>query len=529
MERDSERLSCESRLCDFIARAWRWVEPATEYVPGWHIRAISDHLEAVTRGEIRKLLINIPPRCMKSLQTSVFWPAWTWTTKPSTRWLYGSYSQALTIRDALKTRRLLDSAWYRERWGQVFSLTGDQNAKSRYDNDKGGYRIAAACGGGTGEGGDILVIDDPHNITEAESEVIRKSVIDWYDQVWLLRRNDPKTSAMVMIMQRVHAGDLAGHVLDQGGWTHLCLPMEYDGRRCVTTIGGVPEDRERRKEEGELLWPERVSNKELPEMKRVLGPYGASGQLQQLPAPKGGGLIKSAWFRFYSMLPMGHLMPRGDGEVNVDPWSLFRFATVDLATSLKTSADYCVFAFWGWAAAVRRLYLLDLVRDRLEGDDKMDLLDRKRKEWRCALVFIESVQFQLDFVQRARRRGLPARELEAEGDKIARALSSTALFAGGQVWFPDGAPWYPEYAAELTTFPNAEHDDQVDVTSYAAILCQSPAFAALSTAGNATGGRPKAADDDDVTGPERRPVKRGPLDGFAPGSARLGDFYPGRA
>jgi hypothetical protein len=201
----------------------------------------------------------------------------------------------------------------------------------------------------------------------------------------------------------------------------------------VTVIGDVPTDRETRSEEGALLWPKRFGPEEISALKRTLGPYGAAGQLQQLPAPHGGGFIKSKWFRFYTTLPLGHLMPRGDGEINVDPWSLFRFATVDLASSMKTSADYCVFAFWGWEAARRRLYLLDLVRDRLEGDDKMDLLDRKRKEWRVALVWIESVQFQLDFVQRARRRGLPARELAAEGDKFARALSTTAMFDGGQI------------------------------------------------------------------------------------------------
>ncbi len=179
-----ERELASRSLREFVRQAWHIVEPSTPYVPGWHIDAMADHLEAVTRGEIRKLLINIPPRHMKSLLVSVFWPAWEWTRYPERRWLYSSYGQHLSIRDSVKCRRLIESPWYQSRWGHLFLLTGDQNTKSRFDNNRSGYRLSTSVdGAATGEGGDRVVCDDPHNIKEAESDARRKATLDWWDIV----------------------------------------------------------------------------------------------------------------------------------------------------------------------------------------------------------------------------------------------------------------------------------------------------------------------------------------------------------
>src|SRR5215831_2717283 len=186
------------------ALAWHVVEPATPYVNGFHIEAIAEHLEACSRGEIQDLVITIPPRTSKSLCTSVFWPTWSWTFAPSSRWLCNSYAQSLSVRDALKSRRLIESRWYQERWGHVFALAGDQNVKSRYDNTRGGYRLAASVtGSNTGEGGDFLVADDCTNVLEGESALSREMTTRWWFEVMPSRRNDPKTSVRVIIQQRV--------------------------------------------------------------------------------------------------------------------------------------------------------------------------------------------------------------------------------------------------------------------------------------------------------------------------------------
>jgi hypothetical protein len=289
---------------EFVRQAWAIIEPLTPFVPGWHIDAIIDHLEAVTHSEIRNLLINVPPRHMKSLLVSVLWPAWEWIQHPERRWLFSSYAASLSIRDSIKCRTLIESPWYQSFWGDRFALSSDQNTKTRFDNDRSGYRIATSVGGAaTGEGGDRIVCDDPHNVQEAESDSIRKTTTDWYDVVMSTRVNDPRTAAKVVVMQRCHQRDLSGHLLAQGGWDLLCLPAEYEGPTPATSIGFL----DPRMNLGELLWPERFGPKEIEALKISLGSYGAAGQLQQRPSPAGGGIFKRHWFRYWQ--PRGANLP----------------------------------------------------------------------------------------------------------------------------------------------------------------------------------------------------------------------------
>jgi hypothetical protein len=252
-----ERELATRSLREFVRQAWHVVEPATVFVSGWHIDAIVEHLEAVSRGEIPNLLINVPPRHMKSLLVSVFWPAWEWTRWPERRWLYSSYAATLSIRYSVNCRRLIESPWYQARWGHVFRLTGDQNAKTRFDNNRSGYRLSTSVGGSaTGEGGDRIVCDDPHKVDEVESDAVRKGTIGWYDVVMSTRLNDPKTSAMEVVMQRCHQQDLSGHLLEKCNWEHRCLPAEYEGRSRATSIVFV-DQRQYPGELGRPLWQER--------------------------------------------------------------------------------------------------------------------------------------------------------------------------------------------------------------------------------------------------------------------------------
>jgi hypothetical protein len=234
----------EGSLYEFLKQAWHVLEPGTTYVDGWHIKAISDHLEAVTDGRIRKLLINIPPRHMKSLTVAVMWPCWVWIHKPGMRWIFCSYAQRLATRDSLKRRRLIQSPWYQGNWGHRFRLTGDQNEKARFENTATGYCLATSVGGAnTGEGADVIVCDDPHNVRDRQSEVMLDKTITWWDEVMSTRLNNPNTGARVIVMQRLHERDLSGHVLQKGGWDHLCLPAWYEEEPPLVaafaeTVGG---------------------------------------------------------------------------------------------------------------------------------------------------------------------------------------------------------------------------------------------------------------------------------------------------
>jgi hypothetical protein len=208
----------------FVEAAWPIVVPAELFQANWHLDAICDHLEAVASLQIKNLLINVPPRFGKSTIVSVMFPAWLWARNPTLRWLFSSYAQALSTRDALATRRLIESPWYQSQWGSVYRITTDQNEKTRFENDKRGYRLATSVGGAnTGEGGDLIVCDDPHNVREAESDTVRTGVVNWWNEVMSTRGNNPATTRRIVIMQRVHEDDVAGNILAQGGYEHLNL------------------------------------------------------------------------------------------------------------------------------------------------------------------------------------------------------------------------------------------------------------------------------------------------------------------
>lgn len=273
------------KLAAFARLAWPYVDPAT-YLHNWHIDAIAEHLQAVNRGEITRLLINIPPRHMKSLISVVMWPVWTWiqdaqmldtgivrpTIGPHCKFMTLSYSGDLALRDATKSRELIRSAWFQENYGHLFRLNPGQDAKSRYLNDHGGHRIASSVSGiGTGEGGDIIVVDDANNVKDIESATIRDETIRWYDESMQTRLNQAKYGAFVVIQQRVHERDLTGHILAKNlGYTHLCLPARFDPGHPHVYRG------DRRSVPGEPLWPARFDAEALEGLARAMGSYACT-------------------------------------------------------------------------------------------------------------------------------------------------------------------------------------------------------------------------------------------------------------
>jgi len=304
-----DKIDAERRLVDYIRLMWPVLEPSRPFVDGWPLRVICRCLEAVTSGQIRRLLILVPPGCTKSLTTNVFWPSWEWGPRnmPSMRYVSWSYSHNLTVRDNRRCRQLVESSPYQRLWGDRFKMAADSAAKERFDTDKMGWRIASSVGGvGTGERGDRGIIDDPHAVKEVESDAIREGTLQWLTETLTTRVNE-EASAMVCIMQRTHDRDCAGFLMAQElGWHVLCLPMEYDLDHPHPSV--LPFDFEDpRAKEGELLWPERFSGQFVEEMKRQMtswgGDYAVAGQFQQRPVPRGGGMFKRDWFEFVDRAP----------------------------------------------------------------------------------------------------------------------------------------------------------------------------------------------------------------------------------
>jgi phage terminase large subunit-like protein len=334
-----ERFDLEEDLYAFTMQAWGQIDPAP-FKPGWPIEAVCEHLEAVADGQIKRLIINIPPRSGKSSLCSVCFPAWVWaqsrdsaTSGPGVQFVYASYAEKLALRFSLRNRRLIQSAWYQQRWGDRFKLLADENTSHRFVNDKAGERLTTSISGtATGFGGNVFVIDDPNAANEAFSEAAIQEVTDWWDQTASTRLNDIDAGAFVIIQQRLAENDLTGHVLEQaiGDWQLVMLPMHYDPDRVFTSSIGW---RDPRLVEGELLWPERFPDHAVKQLEQTLGPFGAAGQLEQSPKPKGGGVIKYDWWNAW--------------EREAYPPMDFILASLDTAYTEKTENDYSAITVWG--------------------------------------------------------------------------------------------------------------------------------------------------------------------------------------
>jgi predicted phage terminase large subunit-like protein len=489
---DKERRDMEASLHSFVRGAWPLIEPNREFVDNWHLHTICEHLEAVTKGDIKRLLINVPFRTSKSTFTSVAWPAWTWTRNPGHQWLCGSYADKLSIRDSTKMRRLVTSDWYRAYWPDKVVIEHDQNEKKRFQNTANGYRIAFSMTGGVmGEGGDTVLIDDPHDKDSADSEIQRVDSLDTYDGGIVTRLNDPDTGAIVIIMQRLHEKDLSGHVMEEKGWTHLMLPMEYEPERHCTTSWPGYKFSDPRTKAGELLWPTRFSRVTVENLKIQLGEYQASGQLQQRPSPAGGGILQTGHFQLW---PREATLPRFDyilqsydtaytDDTANDPtactvWGVFKHTTGKGTDKEKTRA--CAMLLDSWADFMKYPALKKRVMDdwkALYGGDDNDPTNKPR---RADGIIIEDKGSGKSVQQDLREAGLPVMVYDpGHASKTARASLTAPMLEADTYYLIEsrkepGKPmkWARPLVKECEQFPNGEHDDLVDTFTQSSIYLQ---------------------------------------------------------
>lgn len=461
---------CKRSLYEFVLEFWDVVEPGRQFRDNWHIKVICDHLEAVSRGDIKRLIINIPPRHMKSLICGVFWPVWTWIENPEHRWLCTSYAQTLSTRDAIKSRRLIQSDKFNRWYGESFKLSGDQNQKQRYENDKTGYRIAASVGGQlTGDGGDTILVDDAHNVKEAESDAVRESTIEWFDQSLRTRLNDPDNGAIVIIMQRVHSRDLVGHLIEKDknlpederdNWEVICLPARYEEDHpnpCNTSLGLV----DPRTEEGELLWPSRIGESTLKKLEGGLGAYAVAGQLQQRPSPKEGGIIKKEWFRWYQR----DKLPENNVKF-IQSWDL-AFKKVIPGQGSAKGSDFIAGLFIGFHEG--NLYIIDGTNRRMSyPETKKAVIAMKEKYPETSAIYVEDKANGPAIVDdlKGQVSGMVAIN-PGKDSKESRVQAGSAYIESGQVFLPVNHPISDMIVEQATTFPNAANDDLVDALTQA--------------------------------------------------------------
>jgi len=455
----------EKSLSEYIKQAWPIIEPGVDYMHNWHIDAISEHLEAVNLGQISRLLINVPPRYMKSIAVTVKWPTWTWTKNAYKRFISLSYSATLSKKHNINRRDIILSPWYQERWGDQFSLKDDKNTQMNFENTKTGFMFATSIGGTlTGEGGDYIIVDDPHNPQQAQSKAERESAIEFFRTTLPTRLNNKKTGAIIVVMQRLHEMDVSGHCLkNEEGYTHLCLPGIAEKRTIITMPISL---REIIREKDDLLWPEREGKKEIAQMKRSLGSYGFAGQYQQTPSPEDGNILNRTWWKYYKVLPSEPF------DEIVQSWDC---AFKDLKTS-----DYVVGQVWGRLGA--RFYLLDQVRGKMGISATMQAIRNMSAKWPKATAKLVEDKANGTAVIELLQREIPGLiPIEPEGGKIVRAQAISYLVEAGNVYLPDPeiASWINDFVEEAAMFPNGENDDQVDCCSQALNRLMTPTVKAL--------------------------------------------------
>jgi predicted phage terminase large subunit-like protein len=436
-------------LSTFAARCFYDLNPQTELAMNWHLEVIAAKLTAVRQGKIRRLIINLPPRHLKSLMASIAFPAWCLGHDPSAQVLCVSYAEALSNKLARDCRSIILSPWYR----RIFPtrLAAHRQAVQEFLTTRQGYRLATSNGGVlTGRGADIILIDDPLKPEEALSDTQRQAANEWFSHTLYSRLNNKRTGAIVIIMQRLHEDDLVGHVLTQEPWEVISFPAiaEEDEVHKIETILR-PRTFIRRR--GEALHPEREPLDTLDRIRQTIGEYNFAGQYQQSPAPLGGGLVKAEWFKYYGEKDRPESFDR-----IVQSWD-----TANKATELS---DFSVCTTWGVKG--KDLFLLAVFRQRLE----YPALKRAVREQLCQFganeVLIEDKASGTQLIQELIADGCHGvTRYQPTCDKIMRLHAQTALIENGFVHIPETAPWLAVYLHELTVFPKGKHDDQVDSTA----------------------------------------------------------------
>ena len=447
-----------SSFAAFVPFAWPILEPGTDYLHNWHVDCIAEHLEAVTAGEIRHLVINIPPRMMKSTLVTIMWPVWEWLSTPTLRYLFDSYSANLMETHSIARRNLIESPEFQARFCDRFQLAHDSNKKDEFSNTQRGTMIANRTA--TGKGGNRVIVDDPLDPEQAFSTAEREAANRRFTQKLSSRLNNKKKDSFVIVMQRVHEKDVSSIGIARG-YFHLKLPVEAPHK---TIIYFPRSGRVLVRQPGDLLWTDREGPAEIATAKTDLGSYGFAGQYQQEPAPVEGGIIKRAWWKYYRQYP-------GKFDEIIQSW--------DLTFKDTSHSDLVAGQVWGRLGA--DFYLLDYVAERMDFIATLSAIRSMSAKWpRVKTILIEDAANGPAVVSVLRKEltGIVTFSPADYGSKEARVFAVSPTVEAGNVYLPlaqsaEGT-WTPAYFVEdfvrlCAMFPNAEHDDPVDAFTAAII------------------------------------------------------------
>ncbi len=441
-------------LMSFIERSFYELNPQTTFSKSPHIEALASRLEACRQGTTRRLIVNLPPRSLKSHTVSVAFVAWLLGHKPAIQIICASYGQELADKHARDCRTLMASEFYQKLFPRT-CLSSEKKSVNEFLTTGEGFRMSTSVGGVlTGRGADVIILDDPLKPDEALSETRRTSVNEWYDNTLVSRLNSKENGVIIVVMQRLHQDDLVGHVMGQQDWEVLSFPAiaEEDEVHLIDNAWGR---RRFERKGGEVLQPDRESRLTLEGIRGTIGEYNFASQYQQNPIPLGGAIVKVEWLQYYD-----------PGDVPE------RFSCVlqswDTANKSGELNDFSVCTTWG--ATSDRYYLLAVCRRRLDYPELKRAVHEQARQHHADIVLIEDKASGTQLIQDLEVEGLygvkPYDPLPGN-DKILRLYAQSAEFESGRVLLPRSAPWLDEYVREITAFPGSKYDDQVDSTTQA--------------------------------------------------------------
>ncbi|MFO1242427.1 MAG: phage terminase large subunit [Rickettsiales bacterium] len=432
---------------NFIRQSFEVVNPGADYLPNWHIDAIAEYLEAARESKITRLVINMPPRTLKSVCVTVAWPAWLLGNDPKTRIMAASYSTTLSLKHALDTRLIVSSDRFKAHFPECMIERGE-NQKHKFVTTARGFRFATSVGGtATGEGGDILIVDDPLNPSQAMSKTRRDHANNWFDQTFSTRLNNKKTGRIVVVMQRLHPEDLSGHLLAKGGWEQLKLPAIAETQHSIYLGDLLLKTRHA----GEPLHTEREDMALIERAKNDLGSFAFAAQYQQEPLHTDSAMLSSHWLQRYDRLPETFTRV-------VQSWD------TAIKAEAKNDASVCI----TFGEYEHNHYIIDVLSLRAEYPELKRTVIEQAARWDVNSVLIEDKASGQSLLQDLKREtNLPLVARNPKSDKLTRFAAITAMIEAGRLHLPKQAPWLTDFETELLSFPHVPHDDQVDsLTQY---------------------------------------------------------------
>ena len=431
----------------FCIKVFNTIDGSQIYQHNWHVDLISDRLKRAADREIRRLIITLPPRSLKSVCASVALPAFALGHNPNLRVICASYSSELACKFSRDCRAVMESDWYKSAFPRT-RISRKKSKEDEFETTAGGYRFATSVGGTlTGRGANLIIVDDPIKPQDALSKVRRESMHGWYDGTLYSRLDNKRDDVIIIITQRTHVDDLVAHVREKEDWEHLNLPAIAEVPERHVLVDG----REFTRSPGELLHGEREPELVLQQVKATLGTFFYQSQYQQAPVPEEGNLIQTSWFRYYDTLPA-----RGNGARIIQSW--------DTAMKAEEIHDFSVCS--SWLQNDEEFYLLDVTRQRVNYPALRELIIDLHKQFSADTVIIEDKGSGTSLIQDHKTsKALFPIAYEPKGEKAMRMHIQAAKIEAGRVYLPEDAPWLGDFLAEMLAFPQGKHDDQVDSVS----------------------------------------------------------------